>query len=52
MPNAISQVRREIKHTGSMKAKIAILLYRSATLYRSRNPFTSCSAFHSLFSIN
>lgn len=39
MPNAISQVRREIKHTGSMKAKIAILLYRLATLYRSRNPF-------------
>lgn len=39
MSNAISQVRREIKHTGSMKAKIAILLYRLATLYRSRNPF-------------
>lgn len=39
MPNAISQVRREIKHTGSMKAKIAILLYRLATMYRSHNPF-------------
>ncbi len=47
MPNAISRVRREIKHTGSMKAKIAILLYRLATMYRSRNPFLQ-AARHSI----
>ena len=38
MFESIRQVRQEIKHTGGMKAKIAILLYRLATLYRSRNP--------------
>lgn len=52
MSNAISQVRREIKHTGSMKAKIAILLIASRRCIAAEIRFTSFSAFHSLFSIN
>ncbi|STV79632.1 serine acetyltransferase [Klebsiella michiganensis] len=38
MFEAIRLVAREIKSCGGIKAKIAVLLYRLATLYRSRNP--------------
>ena len=38
MFEAIRQVGQEIKSCGGIKAKIAVLLYRLATLYRSRNP--------------
>lgn len=38
MFESIRHVRLEIKHAGGMKSKIAILLYRLATLFRSRNP--------------
>ncbi|HAT1634196.1 serine acetyltransferase [Raoultella planticola] len=38
MFESIRQVGEEIKHAGGMKAKIALLLYRLATLFRSRNP--------------
>lgn len=52
MFEAIRLVAREIKSCGGIKAKIAVLLYRLATLYRSRNPSGRSAGSPSLFSIS
>lgn len=38
MASFISALRKEIKHNSNAKAKVAITIYRLATLYRSNSP--------------